>query len=574
MVARRRDARELEILAVIAEALNRSADVSAALERTLELAAGLLTCESGWIWLRDERTRKFYLAASYNLPPFLREPVRMAGSKCWCIESLLEGELGSHNVDAIECSRLRPAVLRNQTALTSGIAYHASVAIRFGGRDLGLMNLTKPGLRKIERNDLRVLGTIADQLGIAVERARLAETATQLARMRERAELARDLHDTFAQDLTAITLQLEAALHHLERKGEPAQKIASALSVARESVTRARRSVEALRTAPDSGGPLDAALAGLARTFTSQTGVPVHLQVDAAATHPAVERAAYAICQEALTNVRRHAKAKNVWIEAARSRGTFVLTVRDDGKGVAPRQAGGFGITGMQERAQSIGGRLSVRRRPGGGTEVRARLPTAQAMRLRISVVDDHPIVRDGIVAVIGTQPDFSVVEASQSAAALTRDADAIVLDWELPQAHGASAVALLRERFPRAAIVIFSAYGGEERVRAALDAGARGYVLKGSPAEDLLGAIRGGIEGRTVFGSGVHAPFAHGERLTPRENDVLKLLALGHTNAQIAQRLRISERTVKFHVTSLFSRLGAKRRTEAVAIARERGML
>lgn len=377
MAVRHRDARELEILAVIAQALNRSADVPAALEETLRLAAELLGCESGWIWLRDQGTRKFYLAASHNLPPYLQEPVRMTGSRCWCIEGLLDGDFRSSNVDSIECSRLRPATLRNQTALTRGIAYHASVAIRFGGRDLGLMNLTKPGLRKIAAHDLQLLTTIADQLGIAVERARLAETATQVARMRERAELARDLHDTFAQDLTAITLQLETALQYLDSGVPAARQVTSALDVARESVHRARRSVEALRSSPETGNPLDAALAELARTFTSQSGVPVHLHVDAAGAHPAVERIAYRIAQEALTNVRRHAKAKNVWVDAGRKRGSLVLTVRDDGKGLKSRKAGGVGIDGMHERARSIGGTLRVREYPSGGTEVRAVLPGA-----------------------------------------------------------------------------------------------------------------------------------------------------------------------------------------------------
>lgn len=371
----RREVRELEILAVIAEALNRSGDVSGALERCLRLGAELLDCESGWIWLRDQRTRKFYLAASYNLPPFLQEPVRMTGSKCWCIEGLLDGDFRSRNVDAIECSRLRPAVQRNQTALTRGIAYHASVAIRFGDRDLGLMNLTKPGFQKIAGADLRLLTTIADQLGIAVERARLAETATQVARMRERAELARDLHDTFAQDLTAITLQLEAALQNLGKDGSAAQQVTSALNVARDSVQRARRSVEALRSSPETGSPLDAALAELARTFTSQSGVPVHLQVHASGANPRVERAAYYVALEALTNVRRHAKAKNVWIEATRSRGNVVLVVRDDGKGMRARKPGGVGIPGMRERAEDIGGKLEIRENGTEGTEVRATLP-------------------------------------------------------------------------------------------------------------------------------------------------------------------------------------------------------
>ena len=195
---------------------------------------------------------------------------------------------------------------------------------------------------------------------------------------------------------------------------------------------------------------------------------------------------------------------------------------------------------------------------------------------ITVAVVDDHPIVRDGIVAVIGTQNDMRVVQAAGSVAEVTTLARAIVLDWEIPDVQGARAIAALRERFPTTAIVVFSAYGGAERVRGAVDAGARAYILKGSPAEELLNAIRTTVAGGMVFGRGIEAPLVrgNGDAPTARETEVLQLLAQGHSNAQIAERLRISERTVKFHITSLFARLGAKRRTEAVAIARERGLI
>lgn len=194
---------------------------------------------------------------------------------------------------------------------------------------------------------------------------------------------------------------------------------------------------------------------------------------------------------------------------------------------------------------------------------------------LRVAVVDDHPIVRDGIVAVIGTQADMRVVAASPSVAELAENADVIVLDWELPQQSGARAIGALRERYPAAGIVIFSAYAGDERVRAAIDAGARGYILKGSPAGELLEAIRAAAQGRSVFGRGIEPPFTrNGDVPTARESEVLELLARGYSNAQIAAQLHISERTVKFHMSSLFMRLGAKRRTQVIAIARERGLL
>jgi signal transduction histidine kinase len=372
-----RTARVLDILRVIGEALNRSAEIGPALEKTLALSAALLGFETGWIWLKDEASGRFYLAASHNLPPFLQEPVRMTGSICWCIESLLSGDFSTRNVDSIECSRLLPAVRRNQTTLTRGIAYHASVALRFGERDLGLMNLTAPGFRKIRKADLQLLQTIADHAGIAIERARLAEEAAQIARMRERTELARDLHDTFAQELTGITLQLETALHYLRHDDvRAAERVESALDVARQNVQRARRSVEELHAVPQGGLPLEAALAHLAREFTSRTGVPVHADIHGEGLRTALERTAYRIVQEALTNVRKHARAKNVWLDVRRSRGRLRLEIRDDGRGYTKgAERNRMGVNSMRGRAAELGGTLTIRAFPGAGTQVRAAIP-------------------------------------------------------------------------------------------------------------------------------------------------------------------------------------------------------
>lgn len=196
---------------------------------------------------------------------------------------------------------------------------------------------------------------------------------------------------------------------------------------------------------------------------------------------------------------------------------------------------------------------------------------------ISILVVDDHPIVRDGIVSVLGAQADMRVVRAAARVEDVPASPapDVVVLDWELSGASGAAAVAELRKRFAGARIVIFSAYHSEERVSAALQAGAQAYVLKGAPAEDLTGAIRAALDGGTYLGRGVRAPMAlASEQLTQREREVLALVADGLTNAQIALRLNVAERTVKFHLSSIFGRLGAKRRTQALAIARDRGLL
>ena len=145
--------RELEIVGSVAEALNSAPSVREALERTLELVTGLLGLQTGWVWLVDRETGHMYSAASRNLPPYLQEPVRMSGeSWCLCIQELRDGTLEPRNVDIVSCSRLRPAVRARQTDLTHGLAHHASVPLSFQGKQLGIMNITAPAMRRLTKS--------------------------------------------------------------------------------------------------------------------------------------------------------------------------------------------------------------------------------------------------------------------------------------------------------------------------------------------------------------------------------------------------------------------------------------
>lgn len=369
--------RELRILNEIAQALNRSVDEAGALEQTLALIAGHMGFKTGWVWLQESNTQRFYLAASLHLPPYLQKPVRMTGTVCWCLQSFLDGDFRTENIDAIECSRLAPAVKKNQTKMTSGIAYHASVVLRSGERELGILNLAAPGFRKISGQDLRLLSTIGYQVGVAVDRARLAERERDLARLQERAGLARDLHDTFAQDLTAITLQLETALQLLGgaevRARAPVQR---ALDVARDNVARARESVERLRFGSLQGRSLQTAIGEHARAFTSQTGIPVHVDFPPLILDSTVESELFAIVLEALTNVRRHAKANHVWIRAVPASKTLTLRIRDDGVGYQPSGDGKhFGVSGMRERARGLNASFSLRKTSPKGTTLTVKTP-------------------------------------------------------------------------------------------------------------------------------------------------------------------------------------------------------
>src|SRR5687767_1526657 len=207
--------RDLTVLNAIAEALNRSPDVRSALTRSLALVAELLGMQAGWIWLVDAETERFYVAADLNLPPYLQAPIQMTGDEtCSCIWDFRAGTLTAKNVDVMECSRLRRAVRHAGDAAvadaqTAGLRHHASIPLRFGEKPLGILNLTGPAWRELTADELELLATIAYQIGIAIERARLAEESARLARSEERTRLAREIHDTLAQGLTAIGLHLE-----------------------------------------------------------------------------------------------------------------------------------------------------------------------------------------------------------------------------------------------------------------------------------------------------------------------------------------------------------------------------
>jgi two-component system NarL family sensor kinase len=355
--------------------------VQQALARTLALVADLLGLRTGWIWLLDPETQHFYSAAAQNLPPYLQQPVRMADRWCWCTGEFRAGALAPKNIDVLECSRLQPAVRANDLDATQGLRYHASIPLYFQDKPLGIMNLAGPAWRELTPEELRLLSTIADQVGIAIERARLAEESTRLARTEERARLAREIHDTLAQGLTAIGLQVEGALNLLDRDpGRARERLERALATTRESLEEARRSVLDLRMAPLSGRPLTGALRVLGRAFTSDTGVRVQVHVQDELDLPLrVEAELLRIAQEALANVRAHARATAVEIAFSARGRDVVLSIRDNGQGFNPRATadGHHGLVGMRERARILGGSLRVESGPGRGTRILARVPLA-----------------------------------------------------------------------------------------------------------------------------------------------------------------------------------------------------
>ena len=373
--------RELSILKTIAEALNREVDLDQSLRTALAQVAELFGLRTGWIFLLPDEGNEPYLAAAQNLPPALaHDSCRLMEGDCTCLDAYRHGGLDNRDrVSVITCSRLEEL-----TAGTDGLRYHASIPLYAHQKRLGVLNVASAESRwwELSADDLRLLHTVGDLLSIAIERTRLFARSTQLGVIEERNRLAREIHDTLAQGLAAVALKLETADALLEvgtQSERIRQIVQEALALTQANLEEARRSVLDLRAAPLEGRTLVEALAALASTWTAQEQRPVNFNATGGIRPLPVrlEVGLYRIAQEALTNIARHAQARQVTIELVTTPERIRLSIEDDGQGFDPDDVppGRYGLIGLNERAKLLGGSLRLESGSGTGTRIEVTIP-------------------------------------------------------------------------------------------------------------------------------------------------------------------------------------------------------
>jgi signal transduction histidine kinase len=260
-----------------------------------------------------------------------------------------------------------------------------AVPVRIGDKNLGVLDIESNELDAFSEADLFTAQTLADQLAIAIENARLYQATGQIAVMEERNRMAREIHDTLAQGFTGIILQLEAAEQAIETDiNQVQQHLNKARSLARGSLNEARRSVWNLRSAALEQLSLAEALRQEVFVFAQNNDIRTRFDVSEKVRElpPEVDTAILRICQEALTNIKKHANASEVKVDLTFEDSEVTLNIRDNGVGLQSNESNegekshrGFGLISMRERARNVGGTLELQSEPGKGAQIKVTIP-------------------------------------------------------------------------------------------------------------------------------------------------------------------------------------------------------
>ncbi|PUA37899.1 response regulator receiver protein [Paenibacillus elgii] len=417
--------------------------------------------------------------------------------------------------------------------------------------------------------------TILEQYSSQIERMTLLE---------ERYRMARELHDTIGHTFTSLILGMETLKSHIH-SNEGEAKLQGMLKLARTGLDDIRRQVHQMDPIEEAL-PLDRSLLQLMDEFKTNTGIRVVFRT-MGEPYPVMKQAKlvlYRCLQEALTNASRHGQASVIQVLLQYDHAQVMLQVQDNGKGDANLQYG-FGLTGMKERLAPLQGKLYIHSRADAGTVVTCTIPNPSnegEQKIKILLADDQPLIRESLRLLLGEEKDFEVTvvgDGKQAVAQCGKDhPDVVLMDINMPEMDGIAATKSIKETWPDIRIIMITTIEDVSLASEALRIGAAGYMLKSMHPKELVAIIRLIYGGGTMISQDVaHQLFQYqtGDKvpnpyeLTEREIDILQCLTEGLRNKEIAQRLHLSEGTIRNYISSIYLKLQVNGREEAAEKAR-----
>ncbi|MGK0531655.1 response regulator [Bacillus sp. 'calajunan'] len=433
------------------------------------------------------------------------------------------------------------------------------------------------------RNQKRVLEQYVSQ----VERITLLE---------ERDRLSKDLHDTMGHSYTSIIMGMETLRTELKTK-EGEQRLDSLLQLARNSMEEVRTYLHQIDL-PQESLPLTVMLKKLTKEFEKHAKINVRIQIigEEYIVSKQSKMMLYRSLQESLTNAVRHGNATEIIVSLHFEPQQTRLDVQDNGCGVEEWKDG-FGVTGMKERVRQLQGRVTVYSKKGEGTLISCVLPRLSQSsdeQIRLCIIDDHSFVRESLHTILNGQEDLQVVgmaEDGEQAVELCEslNPDLVLMDLEMPNLDGILATKMIKEKYPDIRVLILSTFQDTERAKEIIRSGADGYLLKSIESRELAESIRLVYRGGTMIDQHLFHSMWEGNDeassdeskldgkeygLTKRELEILSFLSQGLRYKTIAEKMYLSNGTVRNYASNLYDKLGVKNREEAVQKAKERGLI
>jgi len=432
------------------------------------------------------------------------------------------------------------------------------------------------------------INNISNKLAVVKEQYTILEQySSQIEKMtllEERYRLARELHDTIGHSYTSLILGMEALRPQIASP-EGEEKLGALLSLARNGLDEIRRQVHRMDPVEESV-PLDQALMQMIEEFKTSTGIRVFFRT-MGQPYPVMKQAKlvlYRCLQESLTNASRHGRASRIEVTLQYDAASLMLQIQDNGAGSSKLQYG-FGLNAMRDRLSALQGNLYIHSHEEQGTLVTCALPNRThegTERIRVLIVDDQLLVLESLRLLLGEEKDMQVRVAGdgrQAMEACERELpDLILMDIHMPEMDGLHATRLVKEKWPEVRVIMMTTLDEVDVAAESLRLGAEGYLLKSVHPKELAATIRLVYSGGTMISPHVAQQlFQQPENnddnpygLTERERDILQCLTEGHRNKAIAEKLHLSEGTVRNYISSIYLKLQVNDRDAAVAKAKE----